>query len=328
MITRTQKRQAKFLGGMIGGALGDAIGKVAFAGMDAANLCADLDLIDSLPYTDETVMAMGLAETLSVQGRLDEQQLGNCLRRHYQREPWRGFKHGPATVFALVEEQGLSYRQAAAQLGHHAGALDSDAATRITPVGLFFADAPNLYEQAALSAAVTHVHPVAIDGTAVLAKAIAQVVPWTPAIPFSWQPWLRALITFAQTRVLREQLQITEDLFRGQVAPKVAFDYLGRGSTVQTTLPFALYAFLCHPTSFAHCVLCAVTHGGERNALGAMAGAIAGAYLGLEAIPLDWRAKLENRCYLERLAHILAEMASFPNNEPSYFSTRWPGKWN
>jgi len=43
-------------------------------------------------------------------------------------------------------------------------------------------------------------------------------------------------------------------------------------------------------------------NGGDRDTLGAMAGAISGAYLGIDAIPQSWKDKLENRTYLESLA--------------------------
>lgn len=327
MITSIPDRFGKFLAGILGSALGDAMGKVAVVGMDAANLCLDLDLIDTLSYTDDTAMAIGLAETLITHRCLHEQQVGDTFRQIYRREPWRGYRLGLAKVFALVEEQGLSYRQAAARLSSGMGAVDNGAAARITPVALFFADAPDLYEQAALSAAVTHAHPVAIDGAAVLAKAIALGLQQTQATVFQWQPWLQELIAFARTEALREQLQIAAALFARHVTPKVAFAYLGRGNAVQTSFPFALYAFLCHPTSFQRCLLCAVTHGGERDALGAMAGALAGAYLGVEAISKDWQAKLENRGVLEHLACSLAAKAAFPQGEPAYRSMRWLGQW-
>jgi poly(ADP-ribose) glycohydrolase ARH3 len=48
-------------------------------------------------------------------------------------------------------------------------------------------------------------------------------------------------------------------------------------------------------------------NGGDRDTLGAMAGAISGAYLGLKAIPQAWRRKLENQAYIEQLASRLAE---------------------
>jgi poly(ADP-ribose) glycohydrolase ARH3 len=45
-----------------------------------------------------------------------------------------------------------------------------------------------------------------------------------------------------------------------------------------------------------------------------MAGAISGAYLGVEAIPQEWRAKLENRDYIEALAEKLRQLVAFPSN--------------
>ena len=46
-----------------------------------------------------------------------------------------------------------------------------------------------------------------------------------------------------------------------------------------------------------------------------MAGAISGAYLGIEAIPSEWRAKLENREYIEALAENLATLVNNVNVE-------------
>jgi poly(ADP-ribose) glycohydrolase ARH3 len=73
-------------------------------------------------------------------------------------------------------------------------------------------------------------------------------------------------------------------------------------------MPFAVYAFLRHPQSFEACLFCAILHGGARDTLGAMACAISGAYLGVEAIPQAWREKLENRQHIEELAVKLAEV--------------------
>ncbi len=49
-------------------------------------------------------------------------------------------------------------------------------------------------------------------------------------------------------------------------------------------------------------VLYAISLGGDTDTIGAMTGAICGAYLGVESIPDSWRSKLENRLYLEELA--------------------------
>ena len=82
---------------------------------------------------------------------------------------------------------------------------------------------------------------------------------------------------------------------------------------VALSMPFAIFAFLRHPQSFEETLFTAILHGGDRDTLGAMACAISGAYLGIEAIPASWRRKLENRPYIEELASklfILLEGAS------------------
>jgi len=70
-------------------------------------------------------------------------------------------------------------------------------------------------------------------------------------------------------------------------------------------VPTAIYSFLAHPDSFAGAVLYAISLGGDTDTLGAMTGAISGAYLGIESVPAGWRNKLENRLYIEELAEKL-----------------------
>ena len=49
-------------------------------------------------------------------------------------------------------------------------------------------------------------------------------------------------------------------------------------------------------------------NGGDRDTLGAVACAISGAYLGVEAIPQAWREKIDNRRHIEDLAIQLMRM--------------------
>jgi len=97
-------------------------------------------------------------------------------------------------------------------------------------------------------------------------------------------------------------------LIAGDVPPPDAARRLGRSVAVHESMPFAVYAFLRHPQAFEECLFCAVLHGGDRDTLGAMACAVSGAYLGVEAIPPAWRAKIENRSHIEDLADKLVGM--------------------
>jgi poly(ADP-ribose) glycohydrolase ARH3 len=261
-------------------------------------------------------MAIGLAESLFQVGYLDPQHLGDTFRANYMREPWRGYAIGPPTIFALVTRHGISYSEAAGSLFGGQGSFGNGAAMRIAPVGLFFSPLthgsssplPDLYEQTRVSAAVTHAHPIGIDGAAVLAWAIAQAVNLSPQEPFPFEYFCQGLVDFARTSEIRDKMELVKTLVADQVPPSDAARRLGQSVAVHESMPFALYAFLRHPTSFEACLFCAILNGGDRDTLGAMACAVSGAYLGIEAIPQAWREKLENRQYIEVLARNLVEM--------------------
>ena len=310
----TPNLTAKFLASMVGSALGDAIGEMAFRLPDEAGLRSLIARLDPrtdpaarLIYTDDTAMALGLAQSLVELGHLDEQHLGDTFRANYQREPWRGYASGPPTLFALVDESGISYTRAARSLFGGQGSYGNGAAMRIAPVGLYFHDDPSLYEQAERSAVVTHAHPVGVDGAAVLAWAIAHSVGLDPHQPFPTGRFLSGLVEYARTDVMRQKLEMLSSLLAREAPPAEAAYHLGQDVTAPGSVPFALYAFLRHPGSFEDCLFCAILNGGDRDTLGAMACALSGAFLGTGALPAAWREKLENGQQIEALAAQLAE---------------------
>ncbi len=301
------KLRSKFLGGMVGSGLGDAIGEMAFHRPDEGRLRAWIEETDLLVYTDDTAMALGLAESLVSTGDLNPQHLGDTFRQNYRRAPWRGYASGPPTVFARVERSDVSYAEAARTLYGGEGSFGNGAAMRIGALGLFFHDAPDLEAQARASASVTHAHPIGLDGAAVQAQAVARATALRPDGPFPAESFGRRLVDVAQTPEMQAKLEQVNDLVARDVPPGAAAAQLGRSVAVHESLPFALYAFLRHPKSFEECLFCAILHGGDRDTLGAMACAVSGAYLGIEAIPADWRAKLENGEQIEALAIQLLE---------------------
>ncbi len=293
---------------MLGSALGDAIGELAFQCLGEADLRSKIAYAKVLLYTDDTAMAIGLAESILEVGHLDPQHLGDTFRANYMREPWRGYAIGPPTIFAIVAKGEMPYAEAARRLFGGQGSFGNGAAMRIAPLALFFHDAPDLYEQVSASAVVTHAHPIGTDGAAVLAKAIVQALTLSPQDPFPFEPFCQNLIDFARTAEIRDKMALVKTLIADQILPSDAAQHLGQSVAVHESMPFALYAFLRHPQSFEHCLFCAVLNGGDRDTLGAMAGAVSGAYLGVEAVPLTWRDKLENRQYIQQLARRLAQL--------------------
>ncbi len=307
----TPNQREKFLGGMIGSALGDAIGELAFRHSTRQTLQAAVEREDELIYTDDTAMAIGLAESIAEAEELDPQRLGDTFRSNYRREPWRGYASGPPRVFSMVERENIPYSEAARRLYGGEGSFGNGAAMRIVALGLFFHahDADDLYEQARRSAMVTHAHPIGIDGAAIQARAVAQVVSLAPQTPLPTERFTQHLMEIARTPEMEQKLRLVQQLIAEDVLPSEAAERLGRGVAVHQSLPFAIYAFLRHPDVFEDCLFCAALNGGDRDTLGAMACAISGAYLGVRALPLPWRKKIENHNQIASLATRLAEMA-------------------
>jgi poly(ADP-ribose) glycohydrolase ARH3 len=313
---------SKFLAGMVGSAIGDAVGELAFRCLERDDLVARVEQEQQLRYTDDTAMAIGLAESILEKGDIDQFHLGEIFKRNFHREPWRGYATGPPTLFSMVERSGLPYQKAARSLFGGTGSFGNGAAMRIAPLALCFHGSSELYLKASVSAEVTHAHPVGIDGAAVQAKAIAQATNLDATNPFSSDDFIRDLESFSRTHEIQQKFTLLRTLLRQQAAPAVASRRLGQSVAVHESMPFALYSFLRHPHSFEECLFCAVLHGGDRDTLGAMACAVSGAYLGADAIPPGWRDRLENRDYIESLALQLARMAGDRRQDDSK-GKRW-----
>ncbi len=301
--------QDKFVGGMVGSALGDAIGELAFRRPTKSELLSEVADRQTLVYTDDTAMAIGLAESLVEVGGLDQQHLGDTFRANYRREPWRGYASGPPTVFSRVEREGVTYPEVAQTLYGGEGSFGNGAAMRIVSLGLLFHDASDLYRKAEVSASVTHAHPLGIDGAAVQARAVAQAVQLDPGEALPVDVFLKQLLDTARTSEMRCRLASVLDLVEAGAHPSRAARELGQGVSVHRSLPFALYCFVRHPDSFQDCLFCAALNGGDRDTLGAMACAVSGAYLGANGLPRAWWDKLENRTHIEYLAVELVKLS-------------------
>jgi len=296
----------RFMGTMIGSALGDAIGERALEITDRDDLLEFINGDNELSYTDDTVMSLATAELLVNQGEIDQQLLGDKFRKYHKEEPWRNYGVVTSGVFTIVENEAIDYTAAALRLCDGSGSFGNGAAMRVAPLGLYFHRSPELYSMAKKTAEITHAHPVGIDGAAVLAKAVAMSLHLNSRRPFAPQVYGARLVDFAETTRLKEKLKLVLKLVAAHATVEEAAQELGTQSAVNESMAFALFCFLTHPHAFVECVLCAVSQGGDRGTMGAMVGAMAGAYLGSEAIPPHWQRRLENTQHIETLARELA----------------------
>ncbi|MGV9171883.1 MAG: ADP-ribosylglycohydrolase family protein [Promethearchaeia archaeon] len=304
--------KSKFLGGFIGCALGDAIGEISFFCSNKQELLSKVESSTVVRYTDDTAMAIGLAEALiKYKDKLEPDQLGKIFHKNYNEEPRRGYGMGPPTIFKTVEQTDNSYTEVAKTLFNGSGSYGNGASMRITPLGLFYYDSPDIYEKAKTSAVATHTHPLGIEGAAILAKAVSLVVtkdPKSSEIKEERKEFLATLIDFAQTEEYKNRLNKAMDLLDKDEDLEYCARILGSNVLSFKSVPFSIYAFLNEHDSFKDCLIETALVSEDRDTVGAMACGLSGAYLGLNAIPDQWIQKLENREYIKELAEKLYEL--------------------
>jgi len=66
------------------------------------------------------------------------------------------------------------------------------------------------------------------------------------------------------------------------------------GFVVSSTL-WALYSFLNNQNNYWECICTAISAGGDTDSTAAMAGALSGAYLGLQKIPTNWASQVHDK---------------------------------
>ena len=297
------------IGALLGCAVGDAVGELAFAYRERSDLMMAAAHMPLLRYTDDTAMAIALAESLIAAEGVDTEALGETFARHYAAEPTRGYGPGPPAIFAEAARTGASYTEAARSLYGGEGSFGNGAAMRIAPLGVaFHADSDTLYTMACRSAAVTHAHPIGQDGAAVLATAVALAtahhIAQETIAPKVFADRVRQA---AQTALIEEKMAIVEDAIAEDWPATAVADAVGRSVAVPESMPFAVYAFLQTPEDSLACLNCAVLNGGDRDTLGAMALSIAGAYLGPQGLRKVLINRLEGRDRLIALGWQLAK---------------------
>ncbi len=287
---------------MLGTGVGDALGRPVEG-------CAPR-LVEEPPefdgrYTDDTEMTIGVAESLVEVGGFDGEHMIKTFMRNY--DPKRGYGPGPPAVFRLIE-LGERWDTASMILFGGRGSFGNGAAMRAAPVGLLYFDEPEeLRRVAERSSLLTHAHPLGVEGAVIQAYAVALAVKTNPS-SFDPRDFLEELESFSREEVYREALRDAARLLNEKADKKKVISRLGNGVEAFRSVPTAVYCFAANAESFEKAVLYAVSLGGDADTIGAMAGAISGAYHGEDKIPVEWVKRLEKAEYIALLADKLLEL--------------------
>lgn len=311
----------KFKGALLGTFVGDALGMPVegWSATAIAQYCGEPR--EMLParlgkgtYTDDTEMMIGVAESFIRCQGFNGDDLSQTFWQNFN--PSRGYGSGTIQVINLIK-QGISWKEAAKKV-FPGGSYGNGAAMRTAPVACFYAQEKAKLKKAAVDVAcITHAHPLATEGAALLAWAIALALNANPDHHLNVLGFLEELSNFLspdvnEAKEYETRIMQVRRLILFNPSPREIVSQLGNDVRASHSVCTAIYSFLSHPQSFEEAVVYAVSLGGDTDTIGAMTGAISGAYHGMQEIPKRWLNVLENgskgRQYVEKLAEKLWEI--------------------
>jgi poly(ADP-ribose) glycohydrolase ARH3 len=184
---------------------------------------------------------------------------------------------------------------------------------RVAPIPLaFYRDANATVRAAAQQAAITgHTHPIGRIGACLQAIAIRWAISSRiQGARLDARVFLKNLKLAGPQEFVDALGWIVENL---SASPEEAADHLGTGAQASCSVSAALWAALSSPEDPEMAIIRAVNLGGDTDTIGAMAGAVAGAYHGAEALPRRWTQALEEgnkgKGYVIDLAERLFDIA-------------------
>lgn len=300
-------RKDQFSGCLIGQCLGDALGFVVegFSSEACKRYIEDILKTDRVgefghfpfpfgQYSDDSQLARELLQSYNACKRFDPEDYAERIKTIFQEKRIIGW--GQATKDAATRLiNGIPWEES----GTPAPSAGNGSAMRSAPVGLFFFDDVKLLIQGAHNQGrITHKDPRCSAGAIAISGAVALTLQGKPintdlfiGTLSDWSSQIDPSFAL-ELRKLIDWLSLPSD----EAVPFISkagidADYLdedeweGITPFVVSSVLWSLYSFLRTPDDYFETICTAIEVGGDVDTTAAMAGAISGAYLGLDAIP-------------------------------------------
>lgn len=327
-------RQDRYRGCLVGGGAGDALGyAVEFLGEEAIfgrygeEGIRAFRLVDGVAQiSDDTQMTLFTAAGLLLPGEDKVQNVWECYNEWYVTQ-FHAFGAAGKNLSGLMGVQALWAPRApgrtclAAISGGKPGSPSHPinhskgcgGVMRAAPAGLISPENPmNAAILGAKTSALTHCHDLGWLPGAMLGHMVAQLVS-VENLPIE-KAARKALFALTYEYAHAPDLRVFLDLMERAIelahadAPELdAIHTLGEGWVGDEAMAIALYCAIRHENDFAAGIIAAVNHKGDSDSTGAIAGNLLGAKLGYEAIPDEFKDKLELRELLLSMADRLYE---------------------
>ncbi len=304
----------QFSGCLIGQCVGDAVGFMVEG--YPGNICApyahsvlnrhELDLYLRGPfrlgqYSDDSQLARALVESLVDRDGFDPADYADRIAKLFAEQRIVG--GGRATSEAATRLAAGVPWEAAGTPAPNAG---NGSAMRAAPIGLMFHDDTEALVRAAVDQGrCTHADPRCSAGAVAIAGAVALALTLPTIAPEAFAARLAELTAGIDSSVSRALAALPPVL---ALSPTEALPWLlelsnpdvpdiagGVSPFVTTSVLWSLYAFLRAPETYSEALVTAISVGGDVDTTAAMTGAIAGARLGLGALPKDLVGRVNDR---------------------------------
>ena len=286
------ERIKKGLLSLEGLSIGDSFGQSFFIEQNKARQLIDSRILPTKPwfYTDDTVMAISIVETLNKFRCIEQDYLAMMFAQRYIEEPNRGYGSNASRTLKEIS-QGVDWRQASNHAFSGMGSMGNGGAMRAAPIGAYFFDNyEKVIKEAKASCKVTHSHDDAQAGTIAVAIAAAYCVRLSLGlISSNEQDLLETVIEFTPASDTRSRIKRATNISYDSHRLDYVISLLGNGSHLCSydTVPIALW-FVAGNDNFSDALWNAVAALGDRDTICAIVGSLIALRVTEQKLPKAW----------------------------------------
>ena len=314
--------EGKFVGAILGLAVGDAIGypcefrsrQAILAAYPPHGVTGPVALQDPIwarppyivgtehpagTYTDDTQMSIAVARGLLETGAKDVNETMEAIAKHFVH--WSRSESNDRSPGSTC----MTGCKALAKGAHWStsGVAQSKgcgSAMRVAPIGLmYWWQQDTMLEMARASSVITHGHPAALEGAAAGAALVAGALQGQS--PEELHRFIADTCAGRSDDFDHCWAKVPESL-KQDPEQVLCEGGLGEAWVAEEAVASALYCYWRSPNDFEKVILTAANTDGDSDSIACIAGGIAGAALGVDAIPKAWLDTLEDAEMLRALA--------------------------
>jgi ADP-ribosylglycohydrolase len=283
---------------LLGLSVGDAFGETFFGPIDDILLRVSRRVLLSgtWPFTDDTVMGIGVYNILLRLGAIDQDELAKEFVNNYLADENRGYGATARRILRNIAEGG-DWKEESNSVFEGMGSAGNGAAMRSGPIGAYFHEnTTEVVEQATLAAKVTHAHKEGVAGG--IAVALAACICTRYGLNKQSLPadtFYDFVIDNMPDSNVKAKIKKAKTLPAGYDIRTIV-SVLGNGTNLSAddTVPLALWCAANNTGSYEEAIWTGLQALGDRDTIAAIIGSIVVLSAGPHSIPAHWIKQAES----------------------------------